>query len=236
MTCKPRKEKNAVQKKSKTEYDALIEGAKILEQDGFGIKVMRLPGDRILKLFRRRRKFSSQIWAPHAERFAQNARMLTQRGIPTITIEATFRLPHLDRQAVLYQALPGETLRDWLVEHPGPQAVAMIEAFGQFVSKLHAKGIHFRSLHLGNVLVTTNDKLALIDIVDMGFRWFGPLFTAQRIRNIHHIARYKKDCELLASQGNEPFIKSYLEASSLKQGDGERIKRTYLKLFPNPQV
>jgi tRNA A-37 threonylcarbamoyl transferase component Bud32 len=201
--------------RSKQELDALTEGATVLEQDGFGIKVMRLPNQRILKLFRRKRLLSSQLWAPHAQRFAQNAKTLLAKGIPTIQVESVFTVNEINRQAVLYHELPGTTLRQWLREHNGDNAEALIQQFGRFVAKLHAEGILFRSLHFGNVLVTPEQDLALIDIVDMSFRHRGALTTKQRIRNFNHIARYAEDRALFTQTGEQSFIEAYLTACQL---------------------
>lgn len=213
--------------KNKAEFDALTKDASILEEDGFGLKVLRLPDDRILKLFRRKRLLSSQLWAPHAVRFSRNTERLRQRGIRTITVESVFAIPELERQAVLYPALPGITLRQWLSEHEGEAARAQIEAFAEFVAELHARGILFRSLHLGNVLVTTDGELALIDIVDMGFRWFGPLTTSQRIRNFKHIGRYTEDRALFAKAGEGTFMQAYFKAAHSPQ----RVKPILINAF-----
>ena len=111
--------------KSNAEFDELTQGAQVLEQDGFGLKVLRLPDARILKLFRRKRWLSSQLWAPHAARFDRNAKTLLKRGIPTLTVEQIFAVPEMQRQAVLYRELPGTTLRQWLRDHGGDEATAM---------------------------------------------------------------------------------------------------------------
>jgi tRNA A-37 threonylcarbamoyl transferase component Bud32 len=213
--------------KNKAEFDVFIQGAQVLEQDGFGLKVLRLPGDRILKLFRRKRRLSSQIWAPHAWRFKRNAKILHKRGIPTISIESIFAIPDLQRQAVLYHELPGVTLRQWLDEHDGERSQAQIEAFARFVALLHDQGILFRSLHLGNVLVTTDGALALIDIVDMGFRWFGPLTLQQRIRNFKHVGRYVEDRARLAKSGEGVFMRAYLKTSAFSQNKRTKLTNAF---------
>ena len=197
-------------KLSNREFEALTQGARILEQDGKDLKVLRLPNARILKLFRRKRWLSSQLWAPHALRFDRNAKTLLKRGIPTISVEQIFALPEMQRQAVLYHELPGITLRQWLREHQGDEAKALIEQFGRFVAKLHAEGVLFRSLHFGNVLVTPEHDLALIDIVDMSFRRSGSLSTQERIRNFAHIGRYTEDRKLFTQTGEQTFIEAYL--------------------------
>jgi tRNA A-37 threonylcarbamoyl transferase component Bud32 len=214
--------------KSKAEFEALIQGAEILEKDRRGVKVLHLTEDRIIKLFRRNHSLSSQLWAPHAWRFKRNAMILRKRGIQTISVESIFNVPEIKRQAVVYHALPGITLRQFLRDHEGKDCRAKIEKFGQFVAKLHKQGIRFRSMHLGNVLVTTKGELALIDIVDMNFRWFGPLFNFQRLRNFHHIARYEEDKLLLSKTGKDTFIRAYLNAANLPKS----VKSEFIKGCP----
>mgnify|MGYP000032124652 FL=1 len=216
-------------KLSNREFEVLTQGARILEKDGFGLKVLRLPDARILKLFRRRHWLSSQLWAPHAQRFDRNAKTLLKRGIPTISVEQIFALPAMQRQAVLYHELPGITLRQWLREHDGDEAKALIEQFGRFVAKLHTEGVLFRSLHFGNVLVTPEQNLALIDIVDMSFRRGGALTTSQRIRNFVHIGRYTEDRTLFTQTGEHTFIDAYLAACSLTPETGSTLKNAFLK-------
>jgi len=213
---------------SNHEFEALTQGARILEKDGFGLKVLRLPDARILKLFRRKHLLSSQLWAPHAQRFDRNAKTLLKRGIPTLSVEKIFFLPEMQRQAVLYRELPGTTLRQWLREHGGDEATAMIEQFGHFVAKLHAEGVLFRSLHFGNVLVTPEQNLALIDIVDMSFRRNGALTTSQRIRNFVHIGRYTEDRTLFTQTGEQTFIEAYLEAAQLSSEIQTTLRQAFL--------
>ena len=214
---------------SNREFEALTQGAQILEEDGFGLKVLRLPDARILKLFRRKRLLSSQLWAPHAQRFDRNAKALLKRGIPTISIEKTFELPEMERTAVLYHELPGITLRQWLREHEGDEAKALIEQFGRFVAKLHAEGVLFRSLHFGNVLVTPEQDLALIDIVDMSFRRSGALTTQQRIRNFAHIGRYAEDHALFTKTGEQTFIEAYLKAAQVGSEEQATLQTAFLE-------
>jgi tRNA A-37 threonylcarbamoyl transferase component Bud32 len=214
---------------SNYEFEALTKGARILEQDGFGLKVLRLPDACILKLFRRRRWLSSQLWAPHAQRFNRNAKTLLKRGIPTLSVEKIFFLPEMQRQAVLYHELFGTTLRQWLREHDGDEAKALIQQFARFVAKLHAQGVLFRSLHFGNVLVTPEHDLALIDIVDISFRRSGALTTSQHTRNFAHIGRYTEDRALFTQTGEHTFIDAYLAACPFAPKTCSTLKNAFLE-------
>lgn len=195
-------------------YLALREGAKILEADSHGDKVLLLPDGSYLKLFRRKRLLSSAAIWPYAQRFADNVRALQKRGIPCPEIIATYRITAIERDAVHYAPLPGETVRH-LIQH-GTDNDGLRTQLGKFVAVLHERGIYFRSLHLGNVVLTPDNKLGLIDIADMKFqRW--PLLKGQRIRNFQHMLRYDLDKQWLGSDSAHPnaFFSSYLANSRL---------------------
>ena len=216
-----------MQQLSKYEFETMTQEAEVLEEDGFGKKVLRLPNTRILKLFRRKRWISSQLWAPHAKRFQNNAKKLADKGILTIDVITTFSIPEIDRQAVLYHEIPGTTLRTWLKEHGGYGTEHLIQEFGRFVAKLHAKGVLFRSLHFGNVLVTPDQQLALIDIVDMRLLKRA-VSTRERIRNFSHIARYTEDSVLFTKNSEHTFIEAYLKAIQLKPNKQTQLRKAFI--------
>jgi hypothetical protein len=61
-----------MQKLDHTAYLNMRDGAEVLEADRHGDKVLRLTDGTMLKLFRRKRVLSSALWAPYAQRFADN--------------------------------------------------------------------------------------------------------------------------------------------------------------------
>jgi tRNA A-37 threonylcarbamoyl transferase component Bud32 len=188
-------------------YLALREGAQVLEADGSGDKVLRLRDGLMLKLFRRKRLLSSALLFPYAGRFARNAQRLTRLGIPCPDIIATYRIASIARDAVYYRPLPGLTLRQ-LLDDPA-QAQALRVQFGRFVARLHEAGVYFRSLHLGNVVLTPQNELGLIDIADLQ-RQHWALRDSQRERNFHHMLRYSQDRQwLLGEDAGETFLSGY---------------------------
>ena len=94
------------------DYLAMRAGATVLEADSFGEKVLLLTDGTVLKLFRRKRLFSSAAWYPYAQRFADNAAALDRLGIPVPQIIDVVRIPSLARDAVHYHPLVGRTLRE----------------------------------------------------------------------------------------------------------------------------
>ncbi|MDQ5903242.1 MAG: hypothetical protein QG672_831, partial [Pseudomonadota bacterium] len=150
------------------DFLALREGAEVLEVDHHGEKVLRLADGTIFKLFRRRRVISSAALFPYARRFAHNAAVLAGLGIPVPQVIEVFRIPSIERDAVHYQPLAGRTLREMARAGLSAERERELKAmFTGFVIGMHDKGIYFRSLHLGNVVCTPDDRLGLIDFSDL---------------------------------------------------------------------
>lgn len=184
-----------MQKLDYATYKKLRENADVIEKDGFGDKVLRLKDGTFLKLFRRKRLISSAAIWPYAQRFADNATKLQELGIPCPTIISVFRIPEIERDAVHYHPLPGLTLRQ-LRDGDSAYPDDLRARFAQFVEHIHNLGVYFRSIHLGNVILTPEGNIGLIDISDMKiFR--RPLNTWQRKRNFSHMTNDMKDREWL---------------------------------------
>ncbi len=178
------------------DYLALRHQGKVIEQDGFGDKVIILQDGTFLKLFRRKRLITSAAIWPYAQRFANNAKKLEELGIPCPKIIQVYRIPSIERDAVHYYPLPGTTLRDLYrgdLEYPAD----LRERFLKFVEHIQDLGVYFRSFHLGNVVLTPEGEIGLIDISDMKiFR--RPLSQWQRKRNLVHMVKDGRDQEWLA--------------------------------------
>lgn len=173
------------------DYQALREGGKVIEQDGHGDKVIILADGTFLKLFRRKRLISSAAIWPYAQRFADNAARLKELGIPCPEIINIYRIPSIQRDAVHYHPLPGLTLRQ-LRDGEGDCPEDIRERFWEFVDKVQDLGIYFRSMHLGNVVLTPEGELGLIDISDMKV-YRKPLNNRLKKRNMVHIHQNPKD-------------------------------------------
>ncbi|MDP2242727.1 toluene tolerance protein [Pseudomonas sp.] len=166
----------------------LIEGAQLLEEDSHGPKVYRLRDGDFLKIFRRKRLLSSTLWCPYSKSFCKNALRLQQLGIPTLSPIAHYQLEQPGLTAVHYQALPGETLGQ-LSKSPDFNWQHLLPHLTGLIHRLHESGVYFRSLHLGNIVLTPENELGLIDISDMRF-FRRPLSKWMRRRNLDHFNRY----------------------------------------------
>lgn len=197
----------------------LTEDAVLLERDHFGIKVLQLPGGTMLKIFRAKRWFSSAIFRPYSTRFFRNAQELSRRGIPTLVPLALYRLPEWKKTAVEYQPLPGMTLRQAIAEHTRP---TLGFELGRFVAELHEKGIYFRSLHLGNIILMPGGRLGLIDIADTRFQ-ASSLSSWQRLRNFMHLRRLQKDRLQLETLGWPQFCDGYWSLATVPARHAEKL-------------
>lgn len=180
-----------------TAYLSLRRNAQVIEKDGYGDKVLLLPDGTYLKLFRRKRLLTSAAWKPYARRFVENAAALARVGIPVPTVIAHYRIASISRDAVHYHPLPGRTIRQAIAAGLDmQQADELREKLLKFIHQLHNLGVFFRSAHLGNIVLTPDNTLGLIDISDLRITWFriGPF---RQRRNMKHVMRYREDREWL---------------------------------------
>lgn len=202
------------------EFDRLKAGAEVLEQDAHGIKVLRLPDGNILKLFRVKRLVSSAQLYSHARSFCRNADRLHSLGIPTVRIKQLYNLEGSTNTAVLYEPLPGRILRQ--IARGEGLSRELLQKYGTFVAHLHDQGVFFRSFHLGNVVVSDDGNLGLIDIADLSIRSW-KLLCMERFRNFRHIFRLAEDRAYIGQEGWKIFSTAYLLAVKRNLSCWEKI-------------
>jgi hypothetical protein len=127
-----------------------------------------------------------------------------------------YRIPSVSRDAVRYRPLEGQTLRQLV--RSGADTAGLRERLGRFVAELHEAGVYFRSLHLGNIVLTPAGTLGLIDIADLraGRR---PIPPHRRRRNLQHLLRDDQDRAWLQAGGDTAFDAAY------RQQAQERARR-----------
>ena len=199
-------EGESLNKLDQTEFEALTDGAEVLESDAYGPKIYRLRNGWMLKIFRLKRWFSSALLFPYSRRFVRNCRRLKSLGVPCPEITTLYRVPHLSREALLYRPLAGETLRSLIRNGMDADAARTMRIeLADFINRLHASGVLFRSLHLGNIVRTPSGGYGLIDVADMAI-FMHPLFAWQRTRNFAHLTRYTEDAAWLETDGDFVFL------------------------------
>jgi serine/threonine protein kinase len=174
-------------KLSNDQLATLTEDAEVLEEDSLGPKVYKLSNGSFLKLFRRKRLLSSALITPYSYRFWRNAIRLAERNIPTLTPLELYLLADSSLSAVLYRPLEGKTLKDIYLGDPDDIA-KYLPSLIEFIRHLHRNGIYFRSLHLGNIVLTPQGTMGLIDIADLSFQRRRLSKTKAR-RNLAHFSR-----------------------------------------------
>ena len=209
-------------------YERMIAGAKVISRDLHGDKVLKLPDGLMVKIFRLKRRFSSAIIWPYAKRFERGARRLREINIPSVEIVDTFRVRSIGRDVVVYHPLEGETLREALNYSENKEA--LLKPFSAFFAGLHDRGIYFRAIHFGNVLVLPGGEFGLIDVSELRI-YASPLSVRKRVRNFKPIFRYKEDRAAILDFGLDLFLDSYIDNSGLspnaRQSFIEHVKGLY---------
>jgi len=196
------------------DYQALVAQSQVIERDAYGEKVLIAPDGNYVKIFRTKKRLSTAALRPYALRFCKNAETLARLGIPTVQVCSVSYCPENRRHLVTYRPLPGETLRSALKK--GERQDGLLASFARFLAELHRRGIYFRSIHFGNVIIQPDsNEPGLIDIADMRIRR-RPLGAGARARNFRHFLRYREDVHALEAFGLERFLNIYLEAADLR--------------------
>ncbi len=218
-------------------FERLRNSSETLSRDAFGDKVLRTGDGIILKLFRTKHCLSSARLYSYARRFVRNARRLRKLAIPTVEVRDVRRLSSPPRDVVFYRELAGDPLRDSLAAAAPDEARHMLLGFADFVARLHRKGVYFRSLHLGNVLILPDTGFGLIDISDLRVRR-RPLGLRARARNFRHLMRRAEDAALIEHIGSEEFFSEYCRQAGLGLLNCHRIgallKRQWSSRKKNP--
>lgn len=206
---------------SEMEYSQLLHQNKILERDRWGVKVLETPDNRIIKIFRLKRLLSTAYFIPYALRFKWNANRLKKKGFETVTVDKIVYCREKQRHVVSYQKIPGQPIKYFLEKNKDDKV--LINKLIAYIALLHDKGIYFRSLHFGNIIVKPNGEFALIDISDLKFFPFN-LTTNLRIRNWKHMLKYDFERSIVETYGWDVFFSEYADLCSLKANQVNRLK------------
>lgn len=202
--------------------DEMLDGGTILEQDQRGYKVIRLANGDYLKIFRVRHAFSGARIYSYARRFIRNSNRLKRLGVPTLICKQLYHFEDDNSTAVLYSPLAGYPLKKLL--EVDLMSLDMAASLGIFIAKLHRLGIHFRSLHMGNIIITPEGDYGLIDVSDMSiYAW--PLFCNTRLRNFKHLCRYPNDIVKFGSQAWQRMLEAYVTDSAIGHACASKLQR-----------
>jgi serine/threonine protein kinase len=204
-------------------FDALTSEYEELERFRGELRVLLLPDDRIVKIFRRRRLLSGSTLYPYSFRFARNSQRLMSLGFRSVDVERVFFCPSRVGHGVIYPLLEGHAV------HELEPSAALRSRLATFIAQLHERGVLFRSLNINNVLQQTDGTFALIDVGDVRFQR-GPLAPRLRTRNFRHLLRLVRHREWFRELGYREFVDSYLDAAGYTGDRRENFFRTLLEM------
>jgi tRNA A-37 threonylcarbamoyl transferase component Bud32 len=204
---------------SRQMLEDMISSGTVLEQDSHGAKVICLADGNFLKYFRRKRFFNRELLSPAAVRFAVNVRYLEQLRIPVMRVLALHRIIGEPHTVVIYQPLAGESLRKLAAS--GQVTAAEMRQTGVFIADLHRRGVYFRSLHPGNI-VLDGSRTGLIDVLDMRIR-NRSLTRWERQRNWLHFLRCMEDRPFLDGALIDALLAGYHEGADISSGQLSKV-------------
>jgi hypothetical protein len=206
--------------KNDVEFNKYIEKA-----DDLGHRKTFHKKNAIIKIFNVRGLISSGFFNTYASRIIKNSLKLKKYDIPSIEITNELVFQYNRRlSGVSYKYIPGTTYRD--LSHK--ITMDMITDLANYISNIHKKGIYFRAMHLGNILLH-NKKLFLIDIAKIHFYpW--PLFVFTRARAFRRMIKYQDDIKNFGLINYKNLISEYMNSSKFSYF--ERIRfQLYLTIF-----
>lgn len=220
-----------MKKMSLEEYESLTRGAELIRKDKYGDRVLLTPDGMFIKLFLLKRLFSSALFFPYVLRFKRNTISLRKLGIPTVDVKKIYYMPATRRYVMIYPLLSGITLREYLEQDEENREI--IADAARFLAELHNKGIYFRAIHFGNILVLPGGGFGLIDVDAMTIKRKS-LSPWHRARNFKHFLKYRADFREVRSFGFPEFLRLYLSHSQLSPFS----RKWFLNLLPpcNPQI
>ena len=216
-----------IQPLSRDDLAQMILHGKVIEQDKHGPKVAILANGDFLKYFRRKRLLHRELLAPAAVKFARNAHTLALLNIPTLTVKSLHRITGESHTVVLYEPIAGRTLRELLAANEAN--ADLVYRLGAFLARVQRKGIYFRSIHPGNIIVD-GDKFGLIDILDMRFYAWSLSRWARR-RNWRHLfrnpAEWSQRPDLI-----QALLKGYADKADLPTKELNTLAQRLHRFFP----
>lgn len=209
------------------EFDEICQKSKVIK---FGRsleqpKIFETQDNTIIKLFySKRRRFSSDKFKPYAIRFCRNIARLRAHGYSVPQVTQIKYCAERKIYLVYYKKIPGIDIRSYAKTHD----INFISQVIKLLADLHQNGVFFRCIHLENLLKQADNKIALLDIVDVRFKNH-KLSIHTRLRNIKHLLRDPNDKELWQTYGIQKFLNEYFASAKLGMFARFILSRSILK-------
>ncbi len=182
--------------------------------------LMLTSNQQVVKFFYPRKFISTSLFIPQAKRFRSNSMKLKQLGITAPDVSELIFCPDVPVHMAVYPYLKGDDFRILCSKND----YLCIDRLPAYIALLHAKGVYFRAIHLGNILQLDENELALVDITDLTVR-SDRLTIFQRARNIAHLFDSTEDKQLLVEYGLRRFLNSYYLSANLSDGNIKWLER-----------
>jgi tRNA A-37 threonylcarbamoyl transferase component Bud32 len=168
-------------------------------------KIALTPEGRVIKVaYWRSRLLSSSWFYPYHARFLKRSRKLNQMGILTPQIINIYQCPGLQCDILLYPQINGQSLLDCFDDSHLP-------LLARFINELHDAGVFFWDLHLGNIVISDQDRLGLLDVATARISQ-RPLSLKRRARNIGRFICIEYASGNLIKKQIKLFIQHYCRA------------------------
>lgn len=201
------------------EFHALVKGAKVLERQDGGLSALRTGDGYIIKIWQRRRGLTSDKVKPYSQRFRSNCEELNRRGIVAPVISESYAVRDSGEHLVCYREIAGTPLNEVAEDGSLP-----LKDLAGFYAELHDKGIHFRSIHLDNMLLLEPAGFGLIDVTDTSFI-SKPLSLRKRAENLGYAWAYRSDYSYFNDEVRARLTAYYETAARLSQAEAGRFRK-----------
>lgn len=195
---------------SEPQFRLLTQNAKLLSGSKDKPKVLETQDNLIIKLFHPRKLFTSAKFYSHARRFKKNSERLLKAGIHSVAVQNILRCPSQNADIAVYEKVKGDAVREQVDKGNND----ILHRLPHYLAELHQKGVFFRGIHLGNLIIQPNDSFCIIDHVGLKVK-SRPLNLWQRARNLRHLLLDRNDHHIFKTFGYQHFITQYLQSLQL---------------------
>ncbi|MAM69795.1 MAG: hypothetical protein CMP91_01445 [Gammaproteobacteria bacterium] len=189
-------------KMSREDYNGILEGSRVIEEQHVRNLIHHLRNDALMRVLP---LGSTSFFVPPPMRlFDENSRLLREKGIGSVTVEAIYKIKKADFTAAVYFPLPGISLH-----HMKRESLPLHELAG-FIAEVHQKGFFFTEIRLDKLYF--DDKDFYIANPENIKVFPTSVCYADRYNNISTLLNKMEITQLQRNQ----FIKDYTEVAGLK--------------------
>ena len=170
----------------------------------------------LTKIWHRRQLFTSDRVIPYHHRFRRALEALRALDVRVPRYRCHGHVVGGRARFVVYEPLPGLPLRS-------DYGAVRIPDLAELVSSLHARGVFFRGLHLGNVILGPDGSLGLIDVQDIRF-FRRPLGRRRRERNIGILCAHPADVAFMQEGRWSELVIAYCRCAGFSVADAARMR------------